>query len=242
MIGRLFLVEVLKLRGSLAALLMVLAPGLIGVACFLGPVVNERAPKWSELLEVGFTLWASFMLPMTVTALTTLMAQIEYKPKAWDHLLSLPVRRSRIYLAKAMVVIAAVAFMTALVFVFVWLGGALGGLAAPERAPTGAFTWAGTANAGARTFGASLLMVMLLLWTALRFASFVVPLSAGIAATLVGFAVAVTRTDKADYFPTLLPMNAVMKTEPEPYLALGIGGGLLVLALMVVDLSRREMR
>ena len=242
MIGRLLMVEVLKLNGSLAALLMVVAPGMIGVLCFLAPVASNTAPPWGEILSLATSLWAFFMLPMATTALTTLVAQIEYKPKAWDHLLSLPVRRWQVYAAKALVVIGAVAVMTALVFGFAWLGATLGGLLAPERAPTGQFPWRRVAEGGVTLFAAALLLVMLLLWTALRFASFVVPLATGIGATLLGLAVMITRTDKADFFPTLLPVKALNSPDPTPYLLTGAIGGAVVLVLMVIDLSHREMR
>lgn len=242
MILRLLLVEVLKLRGSLAALLMVVAPGMIGALCFLAPLAGDKAPHWGQLLSMVLPLWAFFMLPMATTAFTTLVAQLEYKPKAWDHVLALPVRRWEVYLAKAVVVVLAVAVMTGLVFVFAWAGATLGGLLAPDRAPVGDYPWRRIAESGATMFAASLLLVMLLLWTALRFASFVVPLAAGIGAALVGLAVMITRTEKGDFFPTLLPVNAVESPNPEPYLLTGLIGGFVVLVLMVVDLSRREMR
>lgn len=242
MIARLIIVEMLKLRGSLAALLMVIAPGMIGALCFLAPLAADTPPAWGQLLEMAFTLWAFFMLPMATTALTTLVSQIEYKPKAWDHVLSLPVRRWEVYAAKAVVVVGAVALMTALMFVFAWLGATLGGLLAPANAPRGEFPWEVVGEAGVKMFAASLLLVMLLLWTALRFASFVVPLATGIGAALVGLAVMVTKTRKGDFFPTLLPVNSVQKPDPEPYIALGAIGGAVVLLLMVIDLSRREMR
>ena len=38
-------------------------------------------------------IWAFFMLPMSVTALTALVAHMEHGPRAWDHLRALPVPR-----------------------------------------------------------------------------------------------------------------------------------------------------
>jgi ABC-2 type transport system permease protein len=108
--------------------------------------------------------------------------------------------------------------------------------------PTGELPWDRIARAGGAIVLGSGLMVMLQLWVALRFANFVVPLGFGIGGTLVAISVLVMRTDRADSFPWLLPINAVMKEEPGRFMLLGGVGGLVVLALMVADLSRREMR
>lgn len=242
MIGTLMIVELLKLRGSLAALLVVAAPGMMGVLSLAAPLTADRALAWSELVSITLGLWLFFMAPMATTAFATLIAQIEYRPKAWDHVLGLPVRRWRIYAAKAVLAISASAAMTVLAFAFIWAGGTLGSVLAPQTAMTGTFPWGHAVDAGASSFAASLLLNGVLLWTALRFSSFVVPIAMGMGAALVGLAVMVTRTDKADFFPSLLPLNAVYKSNPLPFLLAGSLGGAVVLGLMVLDLSRRELR
>lgn len=243
MIARLLLAELRKLNGSLAMLLAVVAPALVGLLCLLGAFAGKRAPSWGEIMGMmTVQVWAFFLLPMTTTAFTALVGQIEYRSRAWDHLLALPVPRWAVYLTKAVAALTAVAAMTALVFVFAWLGSLAGGLLT-GRMPTGELPWERIARAGGSMVFAGALMVMLQLWVALRFANFVVPLGFGISGTLVAISVLVMHTDKADYWPWLLPINAVASTkEPERFLLLGSLGGLLVLALMVVDLSRREMR
>jgi ABC-2 type transport system permease protein len=241
-IVRLLLAELRKLNGSLAMLLAIVSPALVGLLCFLGAFAGDRAPSWSEVMGMmTLQVWGFFLLPMTVTAFTALVAQIEYKSRAWDHLLALPVPRWGVYLTKAAAVAVAVAAMTALVFAFAWLGSVAGGTVS-GRMPTGELPWDRIARGGAAVVCGAGLMVMLQLWVALRFANFVVPLGFGIAGTLVAISVLVMRTEKADLFPWLLPVNAVMKPEPAPYLLLGGLGGLAVLLLMVLDLSRREMR
>ena len=56
------------------------------------------------------------MLPMAVTALTVLVAQVEHGPKFWNHLLALPVRRASIFVAKVVVVVALTGIMSAALF------------------------------------------------------------------------------------------------------------------------------
>jgi drug/metabolite transporter (DMT)-like permease len=54
------------------------------------------------------------MLPMSVTALTALVAHTEHGPRSWDHLRALPVPRWHLYAAKAVCVLGVVAAMSAL--------------------------------------------------------------------------------------------------------------------------------
>lgn len=242
MLARLIIVELRKLGGSLALLLAVVSPALVGLLCFMAAVAGERAPSWAEILGmITFQVWAFFLLPMTLTAFTALIGQIEYKPKAWDHLLALPIRRWHLYLAKTVVVYAAVAAMTVLAFVFAWLGATVGGLMV-DRPPTGDIPWARVAVGWSKMIPAAAAMIVLQLWVSLRFAYFVIPLAFGITATLVSFAVLITQTQKADWFPWLLPINAVRHAEPSSYVLAGVVGGALALLLMLIDLSRREMR
>ena len=180
MIARLFVAEVRKLNGSLAMLLAVVAPAMVGLLCFLGAFAGDRAPHWGEIMgAMTVQVWAFFLLPMTLAALTALVGQIEYRTKAWDHLLALPIPRWAVYLTKAATVLGVVAVMTALVFVFAWLGSVAGG-AVTGRMPSGELPWDRIARAGAFIVVAGALMVVLQLWVALRFANFVVPLAFGI--------------------------------------------------------------
>ena len=88
---------------------------------------------------------------------------------------------------------------------------------------------------------ASLLMIALQLWTALRFASFVPALAIGIGGTF--FSVVATAAKQGVFFPWQMPVN-MLATEAwrvETALALGGIGGLVCLLAMLVHLSRREV-
>lgn len=242
MIASLLWAELRKLNGSLAMLLAIVSPALVGLLCLLGTLSGDGPASWRNIMGMmTLPVWAFFLLPMTTTAFTALVGQTEYRTRAWDHLLALPIPRWAVYLTKAVAVMTTVALMTALVFVFAWLGSLLGG-ALSGRMPTGELPWGRIGRGVAAITGAAGLMVMLQLWVALRFANFVIPLGFGIGGTLVAISAMVTRSHDADWFPWLLPVNAVVKDEPTPFLLLGGLGGLAVLLLMVVDLSRREMR
>jgi len=234
--------EMRKLGGSLALLLAVLAPALPGVLAALAIMTNKRPMGW-EMVFSSFVLpiWALFLLPMVVAAFTTLVAQIEYRGRGWDHLLALPVARWQVFTAKALVVLAAAVLMTLLVLVFTYLGASLGG-AVSGNPPKGTLPWKRLVELVPLLLAATAFLTAVQLWVALRFANFVVPLAVGIAGTLVALAVAMTRTDQADWFPWVLPFKVL--TAPDPMRAAFIGGmgGVIVLAAMIVDLSRRSFR
>jgi ABC-2 type transport system permease protein len=91
-------------------------------------------------------------------------------------------------------------------------------------------------------FMGSILLIAIQLWAALRFRSFVPPLVLGISGTFV--AVAATSAKEGPYFPWLIPTNALASDPARANLAIQIGlyGGLVLLGLMVVRMSRVEVR
>lgn len=239
MLSRYLVAEILKLRRSLALLLCLAAPAGVVLLSVLMTLDRKHPSTLPNFVQSSIAFWAFAMLPLTVTALSVLLAQTEHGPRSWDHLLALPGARLRVPLAKALVMLALVVAMTALL-----LGAAIGAgnllavlvpakLAAAPLPPALFATTAGIAAAAA-------LMAMLQLWTALRFHSFVPPLVLGIAGTFV--AVAATSSRYGMWFPWLLPVN-LLATDPSRAaiaLWLGAGGGLVALAAMTAHLARRE--
>ncbi len=55
-------------------------------------------------------------------------------------------------------------------------------------------------------------------------------------------AVAITRTDQANWFPWVLPLNILSGPEPARYALFGLVGGAVILAIMIGDLARRSFR
>ncbi len=235
------IVEFRKLNRSLALWLAVAGPGLIAAFTFFN-VLRGKAPAPWDIWMVGATaIWAFFMLPMTVTALTALVAHMEHGPRSWDHLRALPIPRWRLYAAKAISVLTVVAVMSVAVPAFTWAAVTLAGLVKPTVAPTGPFDVATYLSTLGRMYLAALLLVAIQLWTALRFASFVPALAVGIGGTF--FAVVATSARVGVFLPWQMPVN-MLGTEPwrvQTALALGSVGGLVAFALLLIHLSRREV-
>lgn len=234
------LVEWLKLKRSLVLLLCAAAPLFVAAMSLLMLLDSDRTGPWARFLMGGQGMWAYFMLPMTVTALTVLMAQMEHGPKTWNQILALPVPRWRIFAAKTVVVLALVGVMSLALFTLLYAAGWLGEQLKPGRQLTGGLHVAESARTLLSMFAGSLLMVGLQLWVALRFRSFVPPLALGIGGTFA--AVAATSAELGIYFPWLIPVNALAANpgRSEEALAVGVGGGALVLLAMLIHMSRYE--
>ena len=229
--------EMMKLKRSLALLLCVSAPIFVMVICVLIGLHSHKPMPLDRYAMTGAAFWAFAMLPMTVTALSVLIAQMEHGPRTWDHLLALPGARPWLFLAKAIVMLALVAAMSLWLFGLLVAGAEFAGRV---HAVTGVLDLEVLRATLAKMAAASLLMCVIQLWTALRFRSFVPPLVLGIVGTFIAVAAASAR--EGAYFPWLMPLH-ILSTDPAMQrmaLMIGAAGGIGAMLAMLFDLSRRE--
>ncbi|MBU1346388.1 MAG: ABC transporter permease [Alphaproteobacteria bacterium] len=234
-------VELRKLNRSLALLLALAAPTLIAIFVFFNMLRGKQAQPWEMYTQGSSAIWAFFMLPMSVTALTALVAHMEHGPRAWDHLRALPIARWKIYAAKAICVLSMVAAMSLLNLLLTWGAVSLAVIIKPVLAPTGVFDIGAQAVLLAKVLLAAILMIGIQFWIALRFSSFVPALAVGIGGTF--FSVVATAAKQGVFFPWQMPIN-MLATEAwrvNTALALGCGLGTVVLILATAHLSRREV-
>jgi hypothetical protein len=234
-------VEARKLNRSLAALLAVAAPTLIAVFLFFNLLRGGKPQPWDMWIQSSTGVWAFFMLPMSVTALTALVAHMEHGPRAWDHLRALPVARWKLYAAKAICVIAVVAAMSLLNLLLTL--GAVSAAAAikPAIMPVVTIDLAGQIVTVGKVMLAAILLIAIQLWTALRFSSFVPALALGIGGTF--FSVVATAAKQGVFFPWQMPVNMLATEAWRVNTALTLGGGVGTVALLlaIAHLSRREV-
>lgn len=234
-------VEACKLRRSLALVLAAVAPLLIAIFVFFNLIRVDKPAPWTITLPTSAAIWAFFMLPMSVTALTALVAHTEHGPRAWDHLRALPVPRWHLYASKAVCVLGVVAAMSLLLALLTVLAVEAAAVLKPAVAPLGAPDIGGYLALLGRIFLAAWLLVAVQLWIALRYASFVPALAVGIGGTF--FAVVATSAKVGAILPWQIPVNQ-LATDPlrvQLTLALGCIGGCLAFAAMLWQLSRREV-
>jgi len=235
--------EFAKLRRSLALLLCVAAPLFVSV--LMAVIFNRQGGKdlaWSMYLTGNAATWGFFMLPMSVTALTVLIAHMEHGPRFWNHLLALPVPRASVLLAKLVVTLLLCAAMTLALGLLAPLTGLVADAVTPGRSLAGSPDVRALAGLLTRMFVSAWFLIALQLWAALRWRSFVPPMVLGIGGTFV--AVAATGSDLGPYFPWLIPTNALARSGDAATTALIVGvlGGAVCSVLMVVDTQRRLLR
>lgn len=163
---RLIAAEFLKLRRSLVLLLCAAAPTLVALLIFLMLMGWKKPVPWLSFAMGGAAMWSYFMLPMTITALTVLVAQLEHGPRAWNHILALPVPRWQIFAAKALVVLTLVAAMSMALVLLIPAAGLLGEEMKAGDQLLGALPWEAITTIIGRMFLGSILVTMVQLWAA----------------------------------------------------------------------------
>jgi hypothetical protein len=241
--------ERLKLRGTLALWMCLIAPAVvvvlyvlqIGVSRFPATAPADPARAWQMFSQSILGLWAFLMLPLFITLESALLAGLEHGDRQWKHLLALPLPRHAHYLAKlaALATLVATAFLALLALV------PLGGLAMMVLKPAfglaGGPPWAFLLKGLGACYLAALLMVALHTWIAVRWASFTVAVSVGMSATVMGFLIGQSER-YGHWYPWSMPLQVLGGKGQwiEFVMVAGVIGGLAVALLGLLDFRRRE--
>lgn len=232
--------EALKLKRSLIVLLILAIPAMVFLLGVAAIVTNNSTDQWSNMAMSGAAIWSFFLLPMTATALTALIAQLEHGSRAWSYTLALPYPKWAVFTAKAVIIIFVMGLISALVGVATLLSGIFAGWIAPETAMQGDLPVALLGGMLFKMWLTSLLVVAIQFAVAMRFESFAVPVVVGILGTFV--AVVATSAQAGLYFPWLMATNILNSDPARAQLALLMGsvGGILLFGLTIAWLSRRD--
>lgn len=209
--------ERLKLRGTLAVWMCLVAPAVV-VAVYVLQIIfsnfpASRAPlpgdeAWAAFVQATLVLWAFLMLPLLVTLQAALLAGLDHQGNQWKHLLALAPPRRVHYLAKLVALAALVALSQLAMFALLPLGGAVLAAVKPAFGLVGAPPWVALARDLAEIYAASLLLVALHTWVALRWRSFAVAVGVGMGATVMGFLIGQSGRF-GPWYPWSLPMQTL---------------------------------
>jgi hypothetical protein len=233
--------EAIKLHRSYALLLVGTTP--VAVAVILAILlVNRREPlSWDAVNWTGALMWGFFMLPMSITALTVLMAQIEHGCRGWGHAMVYPAAKWWTYAAKAALCIGLVWLMTAFAIALVHLTAAAVEIMRRGQQFIGAFSLILPLKTVVALAGASMLATMIQLWLALQFRHIMPGLILGVSGTFA--TVIAYRSHYALLLPWAAPANAVNFEDAGragTAFAVGLIGGAVSLALMLAALNRKQ--
>jgi ABC-2 type transport system permease protein len=232
--------EMLKLRRSLVLLLTIAAPLCVSAFAAIALATRPADIKWERFLDEGLAMWSFFMLPMSVTALTILLGQIEHGSRMWNHLLVLPVRRSALFLAKCAVAFGLLLTMQIFVYAGLYAVGFTVSALLPSQSLSGDRQFDDMAVGMAAMAVGALPMLVIQLWAAIRWRSFVPPLVLGIIGTFCALVITAAGIDL--YIPWLLQIFATMWPKPNGVIGVvaGAAGGLVLVLAMLADLTGRE--
>jgi hypothetical protein len=252
--------ELMKLRRTLALLMVLVAPLIVVSLAFI--IVARRSVPFETsesavllIASPAFSVWNLLMLPLFIALETTLTASIEHGGKTWKHLFALPIPRTALigakFAANLLLVLLSVIALLALVFLAGW---ALL-IIRPDLGLGSSLHLDRILACGGASFAAAFLIIAFHTWLSLRWSSIVVGLGSGIAAVVVGFII--INSDYWNIFPWSYPIIVSSKFMGQgmaglpaldvaaaesvfPLAVSGIGGLLLILWLLF-DLSRRDV-
>lgn len=239
---RAVIAESMKLNRSLVLLLAAAPPLMLGLMVVAVVLSRDMTENWDQIGMSGAAIWAYLLMPLTVTALTALMAGIEHGCAGWTWSLAQPVPKSIIFTAKALVTVAVTALISAGVALAVLGGGHLVQMIDTDMVMEGEPPYAFMAALMVKMWLASLLMTAIQFTVAHAASSFATPVIVGIGGVFVS--VVATSSKYGVFFPWLLPVNMLATDDDRALQALLTGsvGGLALFIIACIWLARRDWR
>ena len=241
--------EFLKLRGTLAAWMCLIAPALV-IAVYVLQMnfvkLGHRPPpppdqSWMPYAQSVLVLWAFLMAPLFVTLQAALLGALEHGNHQWKHLLALAVPRRQHFLAKLAALASMLLAANAALVLLMPLGGWLLMQTRPALGLAGPPPWDFLLSRSAAIFAASLLMATIQLWIALRWRSFTVAVGIGMGATVAGYLIGQSK-EFGYLYPWSMPLHTLASEggHQELVVAISLIGAVAVAVLALWDFLRRE--
>jgi len=242
--------EALKLKGTLALWMCLIAPAVVAVLYVLQiwatklpvpKVAPDPLQAWQMYSQSVMGLWAFLMLPLFVTLEAALLAGLEHGERQWKHLLALPLPRGAHYLAKLVALATLVALGFLALAALIPLGGAALMLLKPGFGVAGPPPMLFVLKGLGACYLASLLMIAIQCWVAVRWSSFTVAVSVGMSATVMGFLIGQS-AKFGHWYPWSMPVQVLAGEGRwlEFVMVAGVAGGLAMAIASVLDFRRRE--
>ncbi|MNU85455.1 ABC-2 family transporter protein [compost metagenome] len=236
--------ERLKMSKSHLWLLALVSPGL---ALLVGIMTNIEPgmPAYPLLLTTMCLFHSLLFLPILTGVFASFICRYEHVGGGWKSLLSLPVSRTSVFIAKFLIVAAMLAF-TQLLFLGSFVGAAL------LHGVTDPFPWAMITRSIVGGWVACLPLAALQLGVSLRWVSFAAPLVVNVIFTVPN--ILIVNSDKIrPYYPWAQPIQAMMPTNTnsvgslafnlpfESLMITVVGSFIVFLAAGLVYFNRQEI-
>jgi lantibiotic transport system permease protein len=225
--------EMLKLRGTLALRMCLVAPMVV-----VGLYVLQMT---FMLIKSIIGLWSLLMLPLFITLQAALLAGLEHRDRHWKHLLVLPLPRHAHYLAKTGALLALIALAQTILAALIPLGGWLLSILQPRFGIAGLPPFRTIAALLLPVWICTLLMTSLQLWVSIRWSSFTVAVATGMTATVMGFLIGQSQRF-GPWYPWSMSVQVLASQQEhlDRTMLVSLVGAVVVTALALFDFSRRE--
>ncbi|WP_066296552.1 ABC transporter permease [Bacillus sp. FJAT-29937] len=222
--GRVLRSEFLKLRKSSIWLLIFISPVLASLTG-LGEVSKDFPSfKWEMTLSIMVFLHALIFLPLLTGVFSAFVCRFEHAGGGWKQLLSLPVSRGSVFVAKFIIVMGLLALTQVLFAGGLLLIGQLKGFEA-------AIPWKIIATSVIGGWVACMPLAALQLFVSTAWSSFAAPLAINVIFTLPN--ILIVNSEKfGPYYPWAQPFLLMMPGSGESFGALNVP--LLTLLIVVI--------
>lgn len=244
MLIKLFQIELLKIRRSLALLMLLACPAMVVVLMF-GVTLRQTAAidfnekTWFIVWQSSTAIWCYFMLPLYIALITGLLNGNEHKNQTWRLMLALPISLRQLFFVKALLAWSFIVAANLLLAIYISLVVlALGVLGYPMQ---GAFEfpiWYTVLNVSLACLPI-LIIQHAISW---RFSNIVFPLAVGVIATM-GI-VQLGSSEYWVYYPwsyILMVANGSSQDMQQQALWSAVGLGTVLFAITSYWLGKREV-
>ena len=140
-----------------------------------------QVKPWEIQFLQGWQAFASFLLPMFVILICSLIPQIEYKNNSWKQVFASPQSIGNIFFSKYAAIVIMILFLFLMFNIFMILAGVVPNLIFSKYAfLKNSIDWAALLKLNFKTFVALLGIVSIQYWMGLRFRNFIVPIGIGL--------------------------------------------------------------
>lgn len=235
--------ELLKAQWPLLGCLVV-GGGLVAVLMSSDGSI-AALDEWQSAYQVAVMQYAWLFYPLLAGVFAALLCRVEHAGGGWKQTFSLPVQRSRVYLAKYLL-LAALLAATSVVFALGFVG--LGLL----RGFTDAIPWAVIARSVAAGWVAVLPLAAMQLWVSSRWRSFGAALALNVCFTLPAI-FAAQSSEFGPWYPWAQPLLAMLPDRaeisaggplsiaPETFWLVIVGGFALALVGGLLTITRADV-
>jgi hypothetical protein len=213
--------EIIKTKRSASFWLSLIGAAIIPLLFFLTLTISPEknydrfhVAPWRIVFTQGWQVFNSFLLPMFVILICSLIPQLEYKNNAWKQVFASPQTIGNIFFSKFLTILMMILFLFLLFNIFMILFMIIPNLVYPKYTFLSTrIDWFDLFRLNVKTFVSLLGIISIQYWISLRFKNFIVPIGIGLALLIISIILVETHWEHVYKVPYAFPMLTVLEFE-----------------------------